>query len=230
MAKFESLLNEIKDKFKNDTKRKCSHCGATFLSDDSLFCHVCGAKRNQCSCGTLIYEGMKFCPRCGKITPLEQQRQEEERKAQEEENRRREEENRIRAREAILKSDPKNFLNRGDYIELVNPICGIRMIQNGNLERQGIFFKYAMFSWGEAKKLAKELDLGGFKDWRIPTIEELRTVYQIQNICGLNKVEGIVWSLSTSSFLKRVLCIDFSRGNEWEVFPNNQIFYVLCVR
>ena len=218
MAKFENLLNGIKDKLKNDTKRKCSHCGAILLSDDALFCHVCGAKRDQCSCGALLYDEIKFCPKCGKITPAEQKRQEEEIKAQEEQIRIQEEDKRIKAKEETLKSDPQNFLDKGDYIELINSISGIHMIQKGVMEKQGIFFKDTIFSWSEAKKLAKRLDLGGFQDWRIPTIEELRTIYQIQNICGLAKIKGIVWSSSiTPSWWKRVCCIDFLKGDEWEM-------------
>jgi len=215
MAKFENLLNGIKDKFKNDTKRRCSHCGAVLLSDDSLFCHVCGAKRDQCSCGAILYDEIKFCPRCGKITPAEQKRQEQEKKAQEEQKRKQEEENRIKAREKILKSDPKNFLDRGDFVELVEPICGIHMIQKGTLEREGFLFRHVMFNWLDANKFAKELNYGGFQDWRLPTIEELTVVYQVRDICGLDKLGGLVWSSSTAHY-KTAFCLNFSKGEIWE--------------
>ena len=84
-----------------------------------------------------------------------------------------------------------NFIDRGDYIELVRPISTIRMIQKG-------MARNAM-NWQEAMDYAKNLKLGGFNDWRLPTIEELKAIYKIQKICGIDKSDDSWFWSSTDS-------------------------------
>ena len=51
-------------------ERKCIECGAS-LFQDSIFCHVCGAKREICTCGAFLDAGMRYCAKCGKPTEEE---------------------------------------------------------------------------------------------------------------------------------------------------------------
>ena len=99
-----------------------------------------------------------------------------------------------------------NFIDRGDYIELVRPIGTIRMIQKG-------MARNAM-NWQEAMDYAKNLKLGGFNDWRLPTIEELKAIYKIQKICGIDKSDDSwFWSSTDSKNDSESACfIGFFRG------------------
>ena len=84
-----------------------------------------------------------------------------------------------------------NFTDRGDYIELVKPIGTIRMIQKGSAT--------VPMNWNDAMDYAKNLKLGGFTDWHLPTIEELKEIYTIQKICGIEKSDDSwFWSSSSS--------------------------------
>lgn len=69
-------------------------------------------------------------------------------------------------------SDPyskENFIDRGDYYELVIPIGTIRMIEKPlKVER-----RYEL-----AKNYHKKCSAGGFSDWRLPTIDELEMIFQ----------------------------------------------------
>lgn len=84
-----------------------------------------------------------------------------------------------------------NFIDRGDYIELVHPIASIRMIQKGMAPNA--------MNWHEAVCYAKNLNLGGFTDWHLPTIEELKEIYKIQKICGIEKSDDSWFWSSTDS-------------------------------
>jgi len=42
----------------------------------------------------------------------------------------------------------------------------------------------AELSWQDANNLCKNSILGGHKDWRLPTIDELTTIFQIKNSVG----------------------------------------------
>lgn len=48
----------------------------------------------------------------------------------------------------------------------------------------------------EAEKLANEMNLGGYNDWLIPTIQELQTLYHIRDYLDMKK-GGTLWSSST---------------------------------
>lgn len=99
-----------------------------------------------------------------------------------------------------------NFTDRGDYIELVKPIGTIRMIQKGSAT--------VPMNWNDAMDYAKNLKLGGFTDWHLPTIEELKEIYTIQKICGIEKSDDSwFWSSSSSpEDPKSALYIGFFKG------------------
>ena len=75
-----------------------------------------------------------------------------------------------------------NFIDKGDYIELKKPIGTIKKIQKGCVRR----------NFSNAEKYAKNLALDG-GGWRLPTIDELGEIYEIKDICGIEKVSGIFW-------------------------------------
>ena len=101
-----------------------------------------------------------------------------------------------------------NFIDRGDYIEVIPPIGTIRMIQKGSAE--------VPMNWHDAMEYAKNLKLGGFTDWHIPTIEELKEIYKIRKICGIEKSDEFwFWSSSTSSEDSNTAsCIGFFKGKK----------------
>ena len=83
---------------------------------------------------------------------------------------------------------PSNFRDRGDYIELVKPIGNINMIEKN-------CFGF-LLSWKDAMLYAKTVIKGGFNDWRVPTLDEMISLYKIKDICGINKMDDWFWTSS----------------------------------
>ncbi|MBR6422791.1 DUF1566 domain-containing protein [bacterium] len=83
----------------------------------------------------------------------------------------------------------KIFIDHGDYIELIEPIGGIKMIT-----------KIAgKMSWNAAEASSKKSRIGNFSDWRLPTKEELKHLYQIREVCiGLGLYDTF-WSSSAEN-------------------------------
>ncbi|MBR4531343.1 hypothetical protein IKO70_02905 [bacterium] len=75
-----------------------------------------------------------------------------------------------------------NFIDKGDYIELKKPIGTIKKIQKGCVRR----------NFSNAEKYANNLALDG-GGWRLPTKEELKTIYKIKDVCGIKNVDGLFW-------------------------------------
>ena len=178
-------IQEIKNALIAEKKKKARHCiecGAKIL-DDALFCHYCGAKRQKCQCGEFLDKGMRFCPKCGKINPKYKTKIEKEQREKQKEK----EEKRILGSAEI--NDKSNFIDKGEYIELVKPIGNIRMIQKGIIRKKGFLFDDTEFDWNTAQNLAKELGIGGFRDWRIPTLTELKAIIRITDLCGLDVLD-----------------------------------------
>ena len=118
----------------------------------------------------------------------------------------------------------RNFIDRGDYIEVIPPIGTIRMIQKGSAE--------IPMNWHDDMEYAKNLKLGGFTDWHIPTIEELKELYKIQKICGIEKSDEFwFWSSSTSSEDSNTAsCIGFFKGKKDYNNKINNLGDIRCVR
>jgi hypothetical protein len=83
----------------------------------------------------------------------------------------------------------ENFIDYGDYIELRVPVDGIKMIT-----------KIAgKMSWNTAEASSKKSKIGGLSDWRLPTKEELKHLYQIREVCiGLGLYDTF-WSSSAEN-------------------------------
>ena len=87
--------------------------------------------------------------------------------------------------------DPTNYIDRGSYIELVRPIGRIKMIEK--------ISSWKALSSEESRKYAKGLNLGGFKDWRIPEMPELLAIYAVKDICGIRKYKSSFYDFWWSS-------------------------------
>lgn len=121
-----------------------------------------------------------------------------------------------------LKDLEVSFVDKGDYIVLRQAVLGIKMIEK-------VSSPYEM-TWDQAMQYARNLRKGGFNDWRVPTKEELKFIYKIKDICGINKNDSYFWSSSVPSV---------SPGYAWNVsFYSGYVgsdykdgsSYVRCVR
>ena len=116
---------------------------------------------------------------------------------------------------------PENFRDRGDYIELVKPIENIRMIEKN-------CFGF-LLAWKDALLYAKTVMKGGYRDWRVPTMEEMIVIYKIKDICGINKLDDWFWSSSECEGGLNAWRVSMHAG-----FTSNGIktgkYYVRCVR
>ncbi len=115
-----------------------------------------------------------------------------------------------------------NFIDKGDYIELKKPIGTIKKIQKGYVRR----------NFSNAEKYAKNLALDG-GGWRLPTKEELKTIYKIKDVCGIKNVDGLFWCSKKN-------VVDFcckTNGARASLFKLNLLttdtsknYYVRCVK
>ena len=74
----------------------------------------------------------------------------------------------------------------GDYFEFDVPSFG------GMLAVQKGFA--SSLNWYEANEYAKNLNLGGYNDWAIPTKQELIALFQLQKIYKLVESDDSFWS------------------------------------
>ena len=127
----------------------------------------------------------------------------------------------LNSAEANKLFSPENFRDRGDYIELVKPIENIRMIEKN-------CFGF-LLAWKDAMIYAQTVMKGGYRDWRVPTMDELVVIYKVKDICGINKLDDWFWSSSECD----------GKLNAWRVsmhagFTSNGIktgkYYVRCIR
>lgn len=86
----------------------------------------------------------------------------------------------------------KLAVDHGSYIEFNVPFGNILMIQKG--------FSDKPLNWWEANEYAKNLNLGGYNDWTIPTKEELWVMYKIQEIYGFKASDEFFWSSTLAPY------------------------------
>jgi hypothetical protein len=85
-------------------------------------------------------------------------------------------------------------------------------------------------SWDTGNSLCENSTLAGYTDWRLPTKDELATMYNERNNIGGFKTTGsytIYWSSSPFSSLSRYYQ-DFSNGNQWYVASGSN--HCRCIR
>lgn len=83
-------------------------------------------------------------------------------------------------------------------------------------------------TWNDSMQYAKDLDLGGFNDWRLPTMEELRGIYRVKQALGIPSDYHWYWSGSEAG-ASSAWYVNFSSGdvsNSYKYYTN----YVRCVR
>ena len=99
----------------------------------------------------------------------------------------------------------KNYIDHGDYIELNEGIGKIKMITKIN----------GKMPWKAADTCAKNCMVGDFSDWRLPTKEELKYLYQIREVCIGLDLSNTFWSSSDENC--RLDCrwvVGFVEGDE----------------
>jgi hypothetical protein len=91
-------------------------------------------------------------------------------------------------------------------------------------------------NWREANRYSQSLRLGGYSDWRLPTIDELEGIYEpdgkvgSRNTKGGIKVDGSQWSRTGKMFLWAWV-FNFTRGERRAVIRTDELDNrVLCVR
>ena len=197
----QNLLPDLTQQLQQRAVRKCVKCGASLLGD-SLYCHSCGKERKKCSCGEFIDAWMNFCPKCGKILDkTERRKQQEEQKQQEEINK--------LAIECGFRNLPYNFIDKGDYLEVVPPMENEDKNIHIHMIEKECFSE--LKNWDEAMQYAKNLRKGGFKDWRVPTIEELKIICKFISYCEIDQ-KNYFWSSSTSSNPYVAYFVQFNDG------------------
>ena len=77
--------------------------------------------------------------------------------------------------ETLEKAQPTRFIDNGDYT-VTDPKTGLTWIKDPTaLDKK---FSKTM-TYEDADKACKELNIGGLKDWRLPTREELLTIVDL---------------------------------------------------
>ncbi|MDD3323800.1 MAG: DUF1566 domain-containing protein [Sulfurospirillaceae bacterium] len=80
------------------------------------------------------------------------------------------------------------------------------------LWQDNAYAEEARVSWEGAKKYCEGLKLAGFKDWRLPTVEELRGL-NLQNQYLAYSHEGFYWSSTENSQKKEYIdAVNLSMG------------------
>jgi hypothetical protein len=100
-------------------------------------------------------------------------------------------------------------------------------------------------NWNHAITYCTNLRLGGYSDWRLPTIDELQGIFDIDianqghwpngntvtwHVKGNLKLSGAHWS-SNQKDAKEAWCISFSHGQKYYIDSNDSYsLRALCVR
>lgn len=103
-----------------------------------------------------------------------------------------------------------------EYPELKN----LRMIQKEPSD---------YMTWNDSMQYAKDLDLGGFTDWRLPTMEELRGIYRAKQALGIADDEEWYWSGSEAG-ASNAWFVYFNSSGYVSLSTKRSTSYARCVR
>ena len=123
----------------------------------------------------------------------------------------------------------QEFIDRGDYIELVKPVVFSDSTIHA-IEKYGSPVKVSI---GEGFEYADKLNvekMGGFSDWRVPSHDELRYLKSIQDKCGIN-FKGDRYMSSKFAFMHGQITAvlgDPEKCHESRLKRSG--YYVICVR
>jgi len=130
--------------------------------------------------------------------------------------------------EMLKNSD--EFIDRGDYIELAEPV----KLDSGKtihaIEKYGSPVKLDVcdaFRYADKLNIEK---MGGFEDWHVPSPEELKYLRSVQDKCGINFKGDCYMS---SKFMFMIGWLHLILGNpekRHESRLNRGYYYVICVR
>ncbi|MEA3418125.1 MAG: DUF1566 domain-containing protein [Campylobacterota bacterium] len=119
----------------------------------------------------------------------------------------------------------KNFA-RDDKKEVVLDIKNKKIYYDSTPSAKMNFF--------DAEQYCKKMDYLGYKDWRVPSKDELRSLFELSRRhisikhAFKNVQEGIYWS-STKDRHEQAWYIDFDLGR-YSTAKYDHEYYVLCVR
>ena len=87
--------------------------------------------------------------------------------------------------------------------------------------------KDTKLDWDEVFDIAIKSKKNNFNTWRLPTIEELKEIYQFRNNLGITS--GVFWSstIQPPDRMGLFSCIDFSNGDDGIIDNGGQHYYLL---
>ena len=115
------------------------------------------------------------------------------------------------------------IIERSDYFEIRDSSGHKFMIEKNPSDE--------MFTWEAAINHAQNLKTGGYsKGWRLPTVEELRIIYKIKDLCELPN-DGWLWSYENSTGNQHeAQCLSLADGKIYDDKKSDSRIYVCCVR
>lgn len=123
---------------------------------------------------------------------------------------------------------------RDDKKEVVT--CNNKYIGKSLMWQDNSEAKKTKLTWQNAKGYCKKLSLGGFSDWRLPNIRELRSLVDFASFnppikSAFKNVTNSYYFSSSSvvDFPNHAWCIKFEYGDGHKMHKNNQ-WFVRCVR
>lgn len=93
-------------------------------------------------------------------------------------------------------------------------------------------------SWDDAKKYCENYRGGGYTDWRMPTRDELATLYDAKNVgingChvagGIDTTECTLWNVARMGKTRSSIFMFKYGGRQWRPIPSSKIGRALPVR
>jgi len=105
---------------------------------------------------------------------------------------------------------------------LIDPTTNLMWQDNTNVQ----FYSY---SWHKSVDYCGRLSLGGFQDWRLPSLPTLKHIYTQRNIFNFKSSKSFWSSSSNSSYSSYAWYINFDLGNTSRSYKTSELSF-RCVR